>query len=54
MEENINIIYKYFKEIQEKWYVVGVILRDKYNIVWNIYYYYVENFYDFLYLNCEF
>jgi hypothetical protein len=51
LEEDINLTYKHFKELQKSWNNAGAIPRDKYNTVWNTYHHHVEKFYDFLHLN---
>ena len=53
-KENTSIIYKRFRDIQERWFDAGSIPRDKYNTVWNNYHHHVENFYDILHLDREF
>lgn len=51
VEEDINITYKHFKELQDQWRVAGPIPRMQYNDVWRTYHHHVEIFYDFLDLN---
>ena len=47
-------MYGYFKEIQDKWRVIGKIPRSKYNDTWRTYHHHVERFYDLLHLSNDF
>lgn len=51
VEEDINIIYKNFKELQEQWRKAGPVPRAHYNDLWKTYQHHTEIFYDFLDLN---
>jgi hypothetical protein len=53
IDENINIIYKKFKSLQENWHKTGPVPRSQSNNVWQTYKHHVEIFYDFLHLNRE-
>ncbi|TVZ50932.1 DUF349 domain-containing protein [Dokdonia sp. Hel_I_53] len=52
--ESVNTTFNKFKEIQERWNNAGNIPRDRYNLVWNDYYFHVDAFYELLHLNREF
>ncbi|GLB53705.1 hypothetical protein NBRC110019_27460 [Neptunitalea chrysea] len=51
VEENINITYKHFKDLQEQWRNAGPVPRANYTDVWRNYQFHTEMFYDFLDLN---
>lgn len=53
IDENINIIYKKFKSLQENWHKTGPVPRAQSNNAWQTYKHHVEIFYDFLHLNRE-
>ncbi|WP_372792340.1 DUF349 domain-containing protein [Lutibacter sp.] len=44
-------MYKLFKDIQDKWRVIGPIPKAKYNDTWRTYEHHVERFYDLLHLS---
>ena len=52
--ESVNSTFNKFKDIQERWNNAGNIPRDRYNLVWNDYYFHVDAFYELLHLNREF
>lgn len=52
--ESVNTTFNKFKEIQERWNNAGNIPRDRYNLVWNDYYFHVDAFYELLHLNRDF
>ncbi len=52
--ESVNLTFNKFKDIQERWNNAGNIPRDRYNLVWNDYYFHVDAFYELLHLNREF
>ncbi len=52
--ESVNTTFHKFKDIQERWNNAGNIPRDRYNLVWNDYYFHVDAFYELLHLNREF
>lgn len=49
--DNGSVMYKMFKDIQEKWRNVGPIPRAKYNDTWRTYHHHVERFYDLLHIS---
>ncbi|NBS18241.1 MAG: DUF349 domain-containing protein [Flavobacteriia bacterium] len=53
VDENINTIYKRFKNLQESWHKTGPVPRPQSNNVWQTYKHHTEIFYDFLHLNRE-
>ncbi|WP_298348794.1 DUF349 domain-containing protein [uncultured Dokdonia sp.] len=52
--ESVNTTFNKFKDIQERWNNAGNIPRDRYNLVWNDYYFNVDAFYELLHLNRDF
>jgi len=46
-----GIMYKMFKDIQQKWSIIGPIPRAKYNDTWRTYHHHVERFYDLLHIS---
>lgn len=52
-DESINVIYKKFKSLQEKWHISGPALRSDSNDLWETYKHHIERFYDFLHINRE-
>jgi hypothetical protein len=46
-----GVMYKMFKDIQDKWRLVGPIPRAKYNDTWRTYHHHVERFYDLLHIS---
>ena len=53
VDQNINIIYKKFRTLQDSWHKTGSIPNSQNLNVWNTYKHHVEIFYDFLHLNRE-
>jgi len=53
VDENINTIYKKFKNLQESWHKTGPVPRSQSNNIWQTYKHHTEIFYDFLHLNRE-
>ena len=53
VDENINTIYKKFKNLQDSWHKTGPVPRPQSNNVWQTYKHHTEIFYDFLHLNRE-
>ncbi|MDA9596935.1 DUF349 domain-containing protein [Flavobacteriaceae bacterium] len=53
IDENINTIYKKFKNLQDSWHKTGPVPRVQSNNVWQTYKHHTEIFYDFLHLNRE-
>lgn len=53
IDENINTIYKKFKNLQDSWHKTGPVPRAQNNNVWQTYKHHTEIFYDFLHLNRE-
>ncbi len=53
IDENINTIYKKFKNLQDSWHKTGPVPRAQSNNVWQTYKHHTEIFYDFLHLNRE-
>lgn len=53
VDENINTIYKKFKNLQDSWHKTGPVPRAHSNNVWQTYKHHTEIFYDFLHLNRE-
>ena len=52
-DEDINSIYKKFKELQDSWYNTGSVPRIENQNIWQTFRHHVERFYDFLHLNRE-
>ncbi|WP_035334063.1 DUF349 domain-containing protein [Dokdonia sp. PRO95] len=52
--ESVNTTFNKFKDIQERWNNAGNIPRDRYNLVWNDYYFHIDAFYELLHLNRDF
>jgi hypothetical protein len=53
VDENINTIYKKFRNYQESWHRTGPVPRNQSNNIWHTYKHHTEIFYDFLHLNRE-
>lgn len=53
LEQDINITYNQFKDLQKRWKETGQIPRMEANDVWRTYHHHVGHFYDFLHLNRE-
>ena len=53
VEQEINSIYKQFKDLQRRWKETGQVPRMEANNVWKTYHHHVGHFYDFLHLNRE-
>ena len=53
VDENINTIYKKFRNYQESWHRTGPVPRNQSNNIWQTYKHHTEIFYDFLHLNRE-
>ena len=53
IDENINSIYKKFKNLQDSWHKTGPVPRAQSNNIWQTYKHHTEIFYDFLHLNRE-
>lgn len=53
IDENINTIYKKFKNLQDSWHKTGPVPRAQSNNVWQTHKHHTEIFYDFLHLNRE-
>ena len=53
VDENINAIYKKFKNLQDSWHKTGPVPRAQSNNIWQTYKHHTEIFYDFLHLNRE-
>ena len=53
IDENINMIYKKFKNLQDSWHKSGPVPRAQSNNIWQTYKHHTEIFYDFLHLNRE-
>ena len=53
VDENINTIYKKFKNLQDSWHKTGPVPRAQSNNIWQTYKHHTEIFYDFLHLNRE-
>ena len=53
IDENINTIYKKFRNYQESWHRTGPVPRNQSNNIWQTYKHHTEIFYDFLHLNRE-
>ena len=49
-----DTMYSHFRELQDKWRVIGKIPRAKYNDTWRTYHHHVERFYDLLHLSNDF
>jgi hypothetical protein len=53
-EAEVSTMYKKFKEIQEKWNLIGGVPKSTYNDTWKTYQHHVERFYDLLHLSNDF
>ena len=53
VDENINNIYKKFRNLQDSWHKTGAVPRAQSNNIWQTYKHHTEIFYDFLHLNRE-
>jgi len=53
VDENINAIYKKFRNLQEIWHKTGPVPRAHSNNIWQTFKHHTEIFYDFLHLNRE-
>ena len=53
VDENINVIYKKFRNLQENWHKTGPVPRSQSNNIWQTFKHHTEIFYDFLHLNRE-
>ena len=53
VDENINAIYKKFRNLQEIWHKTGPVPRAQSNNIWQTFKHHTEIFYDFLHLNRE-
>ena len=53
IDENINMTYKKFKNLQDSWHKTGPVPRAQSNNIWQTYKHHTEIFYDFLHLNRE-
>ena len=53
IDENINTIYKKFKNLQDSWHKTGPVPRAQSDNIWQTYKHHTEIFYDFLHLNRE-
>ena len=53
VDENINTVYKKFKNLQDSWHKTGPVPRAQSNNIWQTYKHHTEIFYDFLHLNRE-
>jgi hypothetical protein len=53
VDENINTVYKKFKNLQDSWHKSGPVPRAQSNNIWQTYKHHTEIFYDFLHLNRE-
>lgn len=53
VDENINAIYKKFRNLQEIWHKTGPVPRAHINNIWHTFKHHTEIFYDFLHLNRE-
>jgi len=53
VDENINVIYKKFRNLQENWHKTGPVPRPQSNNIWQTFKHHTEIFYDFLHLNRE-
>lgn len=53
VEQEINITYNQFKDLQNRWKESGQVPRMEANNIWKTYHHHVGHFYDFLHLNRE-
>lgn len=53
VEQEINIAYNQFKDLQNRWKESGQVPRMEANNIWKTYHHHVGHFYDFLHLNRE-
>ena len=53
-QEDFNVIYREFKELQQQWQDIQLIPQSKANELWKNYQLYVEKFYDLVRINNEF
>lgn len=54
IEEDFNVLYKEFKDLQQKWNDIKLIPASKVNELWKSYQIYTEKFYDLIKINNEF
>lgn len=52
-EESLKKTYDDFKELQERWKVVGMVPKNEVNNLWQNYHFYVEKFFDKVKINKE-
>lgn len=46
-----SVMYKDFKNLQQRWNEIGAVPRNSYNDTWKTYQHHVERFYDLLHIN---
>ncbi|MDP2088909.1 MAG: DUF349 domain-containing protein [Flavobacteriaceae bacterium] len=46
-----SVMYKDFKNLQQRWNEIGAVPRNRYNDTWKTYQHHVERFYDLLHIN---
>lgn len=46
-----SVMYKDFKNLQQRWNEIGAVPRSRYNDTWKTYQHHVERFYDLLHIN---
>lgn len=46
-----SVMYKDFKNLQQRWNEIGAVPRNNYNDTWKTYHHHVERFYDLLHIN---
>lgn len=52
-EESINKTFQEFRELQQRWRVIGLVPQAKMKDLWDTYHFHVENFYDYIKINQE-
>ncbi len=52
-EESLKKTYDDFKELQERWKVIGMVPKNEVNNLWQNYHFYVEKFFDKVKINKE-
>jgi len=52
-DESINKTFQEFRDIQNRWYEIGMVPQKNLKHLWETYHYHVEKFYDYIKINKE-
>lgn len=52
-DESLNVTFKEFRDLQERWKEIGMIPQAEIKTVWETYHHHVEKFYDYVKINKE-